>query len=101
MFYVGFCAVCGEGTLGIRMCAGQKGERQHGVVLCDECDAVWTTLDTSQAPVFPEQPDLPCPICSASLVRHAAHWATAEEIDRLQWRHAVIGEGWALGDELD
>jgi hypothetical protein len=94
LFYVGFCPVCGEGTLGVRICGGPG----HAVILCDECDAVWPTVDVTQTPVFPAQPQLPCPHCGATLVGGSAHWAAAAEIRQVGWQDAVIGSGPAPGD---
>ena len=48
MYYVGFCRICGTGPLGLRRC-GQCGKV---VVLCDECDAIWTTADLTSKPRF-------------------------------------------------
>lgn len=93
MFYIGFCPVCGEGLLGIRVCAGQG----HGVVLCDECDAIWKTIELVE-PTFSSDPDLRCPECGADLAQPPARWATRDEIEQLGWGDAIIGEGWALGD---
>ena len=95
MNYVGFCPVCGTGPLGIRICGGQG----DAVILCDECDAVWLEPQCGELPFFPEQPDLPCPLCAGTLRHEPAHWASHEEVDRLGWQHAVIGEGEALGEE--
>ena len=94
MFYVGFCPVCGEGTLGLRVCGGQEDV----VVLCDECDAVWLYPDCEGEAIYPEQPHLPCPQCGASLVEEPAHWASADEIESCGWSAAVQGQGEALGE---
>ena len=87
MHYVGFCSVCEEGSLGIRVCA--SGD--HSVVLCDECDALWTSPDLKSKPQFPEQPKLPCPECGSSLVEPPSHWATKKEVKAAGWSDTVKG----------
>lgn len=81
MQYVDFCTVCDGGTLGVRVCAAGD----HCVILCDECDAVWLSPDLSDEPQFPDQPQLPCPHCGASLCEPASHWADQEEVQAAGW----------------
>ena len=81
LFLVGYCPSCGTGPLGVRLC-GQCG-RAH--VLCDECDAMWLSRDTSVPAIFPSQPDIPCHHCQHSLRDQASHWATLDELVKLAW----------------
>ena len=87
MFYVGFCPVCEGGAVGIRVCESGK----HAVLLCDECDALWTKPDLKEDAAFPDQPHLPCPHCGASLWKKPAHWANREEVDAFGLQDAVQG----------
>lgn len=80
-FVVGFCPSCGTGLLGIRICG--HCERPH--VLCDECDAIWLDRDTTAAPLFPQQPEIPCAACGQSLRNGASRWATLPELVELTW----------------
>jgi hypothetical protein len=88
MYYVGTCPVCEQGTLGLRVCAGQ-GDL---VVLCDECDAVWLYPDCAGEAIYPEQPTLPCPQCGESLLEASSHWADEQEIQRAGWSAVVEGQ---------
>ena len=104
MYYVGFCRICGTGPLGLREC----GECGRVVVLCDECDAVWTDADFSAAPIFASEDGLPCPNCEASLYDTPSRWATKKKINATDWvRKAVeagdieVKRGSALAPELD
>ncbi|MEM6328780.1 MAG: hypothetical protein AAF790_00875 [Planctomycetota bacterium] len=92
MYYAGFCRSCGTGPLGLRRCGGCEAI----VLLCDECDAVWTSADTSAPPVLSEDPSLPCPHCTASLIGPSSAWATREQIDRTPWLVQAEQQGMKL-----
>lgn len=86
MLYVGFCRVCKTGPLGLRVC----GSCDELVILCDECDAVWTVADVTEAPSFTDDPALPCPHCGGSLVEPPSHWADPAEVDKTAWLNEAI-----------
>jgi len=88
MYYVGICPKCEQGTLGIRICSTQEDL----VILCDECDALWLPAALTAEPVFPKQPDLPCPCCDGNLLNPPAHWASLGEIYAKGWLSSVTGE---------
>lgn len=88
MYYTGICPACEQGTLGLRICSSQ----QDLVILCDECDALWLSPDTSAPPLFPDQPELPCPACEGNLMDPPAHWASLGELFQRGWLPAVKGE---------
>lgn len=88
MYYAGICSFCEQGALGIRICSSEN----HALILCDECDAVWKSTDLSEKPVFPAQPDLPCPCCSGNLMVPPAHWASFGEIYQRGWISWVTGQ---------
>ncbi len=94
MWYVGFCPACGQGTVGIRIC----GSGHHAVALCDECDAIWRSPELDAPATYAEQPGLPCPECGTSLLNRPAHWATRDEVQRIGWQDAILGEAPALGE---
>ena len=89
MYYVGTCPKCKQGLLGVRVCGG---EGRHVVILCDECDATWQTPETSRRPVYPKQPDLPCPECGKSLRQKPARWARIRDLRRAGWEDDIEGE---------
>ena len=94
MYYIGSCPVCEQGDLGIRICSGLG----HGIVLCDECDAMWLGPELSCPPFFLNTPEMPCIHCGASLIQPPARWASWDEVQQLGWQTAVGGQGTALGD---
>ncbi|MCA9149877.1 MAG: hypothetical protein KDA92_11280 [Planctomycetales bacterium] len=93
LYVVGYCPSCGTGPLGVRICGGCGRPN----VLCEECDALWLTPDVTGRPVFPRQPDLPCPACETSLLAPGAHWASFFELEALGWEQRIIDVGRALG----
>jgi hypothetical protein len=48
MHYVGSCPCCGQGLLGIRICC----EQGMGLVVCEECEAIWVHPDLSRRAAF-------------------------------------------------
>ena len=89
MYYVGFCRICGTGPLGLRECGG-CGEI---VVLCDECDAVWTDANFSAKPLLAGVDKLPCPYCEKSLLEQPSQWAPKSKIDKVAWLQTALREG--------
>ena len=89
MLYVGFCRICGTGPLGLRFC-GQCGGI---VILCDECDAVWTSADLNSKPHFANDLTLACPMCDASLVDPPARWATQDDVHNAAWLDKALKGG--------
>ena len=81
MFYIGFCPQCGTGPLGLRTCGGCDAV----VVVCDECDSVWTDDQIDTTPATTGSTTLPCPHCEADLYTAPAHWSTSEEIESTKW----------------
>ena len=63
------------------------------VVLCDECDAVWTSADLDATPQFAQAGELPCPRCEASLFDSPSRWATKAQIEGTDWLQDAIGSG--------
>ncbi len=91
IYHVGICSICHQGVLGIRICGGC----QAAMVICDECEALWTGPSCQGRPIFPTQGGAPCPICAASLYQGHAHWADAREIEQLGWTGFTQGESGA------
>ncbi len=86
MYYVGICPLCEEGLLGIRICSAQF------MVLCDECDALWSHPPEEGDPPVLVQADPPCPECGESVWSEQAHWATRLEVETSGWWGHVVGE---------
>ena len=90
LVYVGFCRICGTGPLGLRECGG-CGEI---LVMCDECDAVWTDGNFSAQPLLAgEAGALPCPYCGASLAEEPSRWAPKSKIEKVAWLLDALRNG--------
>jgi hypothetical protein len=81
---IGFCPVCGDGLCGIRIFT-RHAQDPYGLVVCDECDAVWTSPDLSGKPIFPDPEDARSPIDGQPLWGPDSHWADLHECARLGW----------------
>jgi hypothetical protein len=97
---IGFCPVCGGGLCGIRICgidpAGSSqrisksgSDAPHGLVICDECEAIWLEPDTSTAHQYPSVDDSRCPICDQPLWGDHSRWADVEDAASLGWEFAI------------
>ncbi|WP_231612192.1 hypothetical protein [Novipirellula galeiformis] len=98
---VGECPICGGGLCGVRICGfpaetetpSQTGKLTnvknrplpHGLVVCDECEAIWLEPDLTTRHQYPNGCDARCPVCLEPLWGEQGHWASAEEIDILGW----------------
>lgn len=89
MYFVGFCRICGTGPLGLRAC----GKCGNILVLCDECDAIWTTADLTAKPYLPNSSELSCPHCQGSLIDAPSRWANLREIKATDWLRESLESG--------
>lgn len=96
---IDFCPLCGGGLCGIRICSIQsenisaldpnKPESFHGLVVCDECDAIWLEPDLNTAHQYPDVENAQCPVCDAALWGSNSRWATSDDLILLQWDMAI------------
>jgi hypothetical protein len=117
------CPVCGGGLLGIRICTGQNqiagtgrnpdGDTfgagifepthvhgPHGLIVCDECEAIWIEPHSSAPHIYPSADDARCPVCDSNLWNDS-HWATAKEVESIGWAYAVNTElDWVDDSEI-
>ncbi len=91
-FSVGQCPICGDGLCGIRIYHADS-PRAYGLVICDECEALWTEPNLSLKPVFPgvfADSDMACsPVDGWPLWDGSSHWADLQECARLGWLSAI------------
>ncbi len=61
----------------------------HGLIVCDECDAIWLTPDLETPHQYPDAEDPRCPICSERMWGQTSRWANWMDVDSLGWGFAV------------
>lgn len=94
------CPICDGGLCGIRVCGLDRGGAQrrlarlgydgiHGLVVCDECDAIWLEPDVTTVHQYPSVVDARCPLCDEALWGPQSRWADLHDIQRLGWEGAV------------
>lgn len=91
---VRFCPICGGGLCGIRLCTGDsEADRNllppHGLIVCDECEAIWLEPDLASDHQYADAVDTRCPICCQPLWGEAGRWADMKDIGTLGWTAAV------------
>ncbi len=99
---IDFCPICGGGLCGIRICGVQPDseaqtvshqyETAHGLIVCDECEAIWLEPDLSTDHLYCDPENAQCPICAASIWGENSRWANADDVHALQWTGAVNHE---------
>jgi hypothetical protein len=93
---ISFCPICGGGLCGVRICgitathAQPPPQRQiHGLIVCDECEAVWLEPDLESDHQYPDAVDARCPICDEPLWGPQSRWADRNDIADLGWASRV------------
>ena len=101
---IDYCPICGGGLCGVRVCGLPVEEHAddlsqpenhsspigpHGLIVCDECEAIWLDPDTSTDHQYPSAENAKCPVCNESLWGKQSRWASLAEIDLLGWKTAV------------
>ncbi len=95
---IDFCPICGGGLCGIRVCGLQEEPESqdpspvHGLIVCDECEAIWVQPDTTSDHQYPNAVDARCPICNDPLWGKNSRWAVQADVDALSWQDAVNHE---------
>ncbi len=71
----------------------------HGLVVCDECEAIWLEPDVSTQHQYPDSEDAHCPICTAELWGPQSRWATEFDMALLGWSRCHKPDLDALNDQ--
>lgn len=107
---IDYCPICGGGLCGIRICgvaAGESDDRfaktgstePHGLVVCDECEAIWLDPDVTTVHQYADIDEAQCPICREPLWGNKSRWADAADVEALGWQYAVNHDLDAATDE--
>ena len=87
-YVVGFCPVC-EAGLGIVRVHQTAGERIEGLVVCDECEAIWRQPDLATPHVYPDAEDPRVPGSGSPLYGPSTRVATTDDLRRLGWEDQI------------
>lgn len=87
-FSIDYCPVCGAGLLGLRIC-GLGTNQPHGLVVCDECEAIWQQPSVSSKHQYADSLDARCPKCDDPLWGPQSRWASLEDLQTLGWCDAI------------
>lgn len=89
-FCVGKCPICEDGLCTVRAYFDDQHQLSYGLVVCDECEAIWLQPDTLGPHVFPDAESPHSPIGGGSLYdsRHS-RWATRDDVDALGWSDEI------------
>ncbi len=61
----------------------------HGLIICDECEALWLEPDTSTPHQYPDLDNPVSPINGEPLWGEHSRWATIEDVESLGWLEAI------------
>lgn len=90
LLYICPCPICEQGLLRPRICTSDSTPPESvAAILCDECDAVWSTPSLQERILTQNEGEPACPRCKKSLWGTQTHWATLEEIYLLGWYNHV------------
>ena len=99
---IDYCPICGGGLCGIRICGlssdssvsdspvlGRRGDNIHGLIVCDECEAIWLDPNVSTDHLYPDPVHALCPVCRDPLWGDNSRWASHADIEALGWSDQV------------
>ncbi|TWT97522.1 hypothetical protein Pla100_26760 [Neorhodopirellula pilleata] len=90
---VSSCPICGGGLCGVRAYFDASGVLTHGLVVCDECEAIWLQPDTGGVHVYADPESPRCPISGVELYhRGTSRWANEDDLASLGWSAAIASE---------
>lgn len=87
---VSSCPICGGGLCGIRSFFDSDASLSHGLVVCDECEAIWLQPDTRGVHVYADPESPVCPISGLGLYdSKVSRWANADDVAMLGWTEMI------------
>ncbi len=87
-YVVGFCPVCETG-LGIVRVHAPGPDRLQGLVVCDECEAIWQQPDLSTEHLYPDAESPRVPGSGSPLYGPATRVATLADLRQLGWQDKI------------
>ncbi len=84
LVHLGNCPVCQDGLRRVRTC-GLHENALHGLIICDECEAIWIDPSESAHHVFGSSESPVCPLCRQPIWSDNSRWSTVEDVCLLGW----------------
>lgn len=91
-FSVDFCPICGGGLAMVRYCGGHGTIPPHGLVCCDECEAIWLEPDVSSPHLYPDPEKAVCPVCHTPIYGPDCRFASPDDLQTLGWAASIDDE---------
>ncbi|MCM2372383.1 hypothetical protein [Aporhodopirellula aestuarii] len=95
-FCVGQCPICDGGLCTVRVFFDDTGpdstseQISHGLVACDECEAIWLQPNTRGVHVYANSETPLCPVSGKPLYDNRfSRWANAADVASLGWSDAI------------
>ncbi|SMP39174.1 hypothetical protein SAMN06265222_101266 [Neorhodopirellula lusitana] len=88
--HVSACPICGGGLCGVRAYFDSPESLSYGLVICDECEAIWLQPDTQGVHVYADAEAPVSPVNGLGLYDPTvSRWANAEDIQKLGWSASI------------
>lgn len=91
LIYAGQCPVCESGLCRVRICGITEGH-PHGLVICDDCEAIWMSPDLSGPHYYSDPVHPVSPVDGDAIWSDQNRWATPDDIGQLGWYGQVTIE---------
>ncbi len=87
---VGKCPLCKCGLATARAYFNDDCQLSYGLVICDECEAIWSQPDVRSPSVYPDPESPLSPVSGQSLYDPLhSRWATPDDIAALDWSDKI------------
>ncbi|EMI54286.1 hypothetical protein [Rhodopirellula sallentina] len=92
-YSIGQCPICGGGLCTVRAFFDHENgslKLTHGLVVCDECEAIWLQPDINGVHVYADSESPLCPVSGKPLYDpQFSRWATEADVASLNWSAAI------------
>jgi hypothetical protein len=85
---VAICPCCDQGLCGVRILELPDGSIE-GLIVCDECEAIWRDPTLASKPTYPDPVVAYWPQRSVELWGNLTRWANLHDIESLGWLDAI------------
>lgn len=91
--HVATCPICEDGLCGVRVYLDDESNVTHGLIVCDECEAIWLQPNVSGVHVYANSQSPLSPVSGQGLYDQSlSRWANRDDVAALGWSAAVKKE---------